>query len=730
MLYLRSRFPAWIILSFCILGGLFAVCGQTGVNVRIMAANLNGNSQTLEPFATRIFQGLDPDIVAIQEFNYGNNTTQELRAYVDQAFGPAFVYYRESNASYDIPNGIISRYPIIAAGSWDDVEAPNRGYAWARIDLPGTNDLYVVSVHFLTDNATRRATEANQLKSLIQANFPTGAWIVVAGDFNTDNRTEQAVTTFNTFLSDRPIPVDQQGDSDTNNGRDKPYDYVLASLSMTNRMTNTVFASGASFSNGLVFDSREYAPLSDVSPVLAADSGLGQHMAVVKDFHVPVSVPDTGAPAIVAQPQSLTNGVGATATFQVSATGNAPLTYIWSFNGSVVSAGTSSAYSIQNVQPVHAGSYRVVVTNTVGAATSAVATLTVTAPLPQIVVQPQSQVAPPGSSVVFYVTAEGGQPLSYQWRSNTVNIAGATLTNYVIQNVQASAQADYTVVVTNTYGSVTSAIATLTVGVPEVETLLAGWDVNLLTGFGPSPMAPTTNHSLVNVTGLTRGSGVLTTQSAAQNAWGGHGFDSTSASAAVASGKFVLWAITAPQGYTISFSSIRPFGYRRSSTGPPNGLLEYMVGTGLAKTIGTLAFTNTSSSGELLPLINLSGIGDLQGVAPGEKVTFRLAPYGGQEGGTWYIYNKIAAGPDMAVVGSLAPVFAPPADPPVISDVAGMDGGFTFLVTGTAGSNYVVEASTNLAGWMAVKTNRAPFSFTNSAAGGVPKKFFRARVAP
>ena len=42
---------------------------QSNVNVRVMAANLNGNTQSYQPFALRIFQGLKPDVVCIQEFN-------------------------------------------------------------------------------------------------------------------------------------------------------------------------------------------------------------------------------------------------------------------------------------------------------------------------------------------------------------------------------------------------------------------------------------------------------------------------------------------------------------------------------------------------------------------------------------------------------------------------------------------------------------------------------------
>ena len=95
----------------------------------------------------RIFQGLKPDVVAIQEFSFSNNTPADFRYLLDTAFGPEFVYYRETGYDTGIPNGIISRYPIIASGSWDDPLISNRGFAWARIDLPGTNDLYVVSVH-------------------------------------------------------------------------------------------------------------------------------------------------------------------------------------------------------------------------------------------------------------------------------------------------------------------------------------------------------------------------------------------------------------------------------------------------------------------------------------------------------------------------------------------------------------------------------------------------------
>src|SRR6478672_13874647 len=134
------------------LGGIFAAlltifnsqAQTTNVTVRVMSSNLNGNQQSYQPFALRIFQGLKPDVVAIQEFNYtstnglGINTPAAFREMLDTAFGTNYTYMRETG-SYNIPNGVISRYPIIASGQWEDSLVNDRGFAWAQIDLPGSN---------------------------------------------------------------------------------------------------------------------------------------------------------------------------------------------------------------------------------------------------------------------------------------------------------------------------------------------------------------------------------------------------------------------------------------------------------------------------------------------------------------------------------------------------------------------------------------------------------------
>lgn len=84
-----------------------------------------------------------------------------------------------------------------------------------------------------------------------------------------------------------------------------------------------------------------------------------------------------GAPAITAEPQTLTAATGSSATFTVSASGAAPLSYQWRLNGTAISGATSVSYTIPSVATGHAGNYSVVVTNGSGTATSTSAPLTV-----------------------------------------------------------------------------------------------------------------------------------------------------------------------------------------------------------------------------------------------------------------------------------------------------------------------------------------------------------------
>jgi hypothetical protein len=82
---------------------------------------------------------------------------------------------------------------------------------------------------------------------------------------------------------------------------------------------------------------------------------------------------------------------------------------------------------------------------------------------PAIRAQPQGLTATVGSTAAFSVAAAGTAPLSYQWSLNGINLPGVAASSHTDSDVQASDAGDYSVVVVNPYGSVTSAVATLTV---------------------------------------------------------------------------------------------------------------------------------------------------------------------------------------------------------------------------------------------------------------------------
>ena len=165
----------------------------------------------------------------------------------------------------------------------------NREFAWARLRLPGDRDLWVVSVHLHSKGETSRATQAAALAGFIRANVPAGAMLVVGGDFNT-RRTDETCFSRLAGIVVRPEkpPADHLGNIATNQPRNRPYDWVLASEAL-DRNAVAVELAGESFPHGLVFDTRVFPALEKCPPAQPRDSGLPfmQHMAVVRDFRIP-----------------------------------------------------------------------------------------------------------------------------------------------------------------------------------------------------------------------------------------------------------------------------------------------------------------------------------------------------------------------------------------------------------------------------------------------------------
>jgi len=110
-------------------------------------------------------------------------------------------------------------------------------------------------------------------------------------------------------------------------------------------------------------------------------------------------------PAITLPPADRTVAVGTSATFTVSATGAAPLTYRWRRNGNLITGATGTSYTLANAQLGDSGAlFDVIVSNDFGSATSDTALLTVTqntAPAAAIT-QPVVGTTYAGGSVINY----------------------------------------------------------------------------------------------------------------------------------------------------------------------------------------------------------------------------------------------------------------------------------------------------------------------------------------
>lgn len=185
------------------------------------------------------------------------------------------------------------------------------------------------------------------------------------------------------------------------------------------------------------------------------------------------------APAITTQPTGKTVTAGASVTFTGAASGTPAPTFQWKLNGTAISGATSATLSIANAQSVNAGTYTLVAMNAGGSATSNGATLTLNpSPVaPLITTQPVGKAVAVGTSVTFTSAASGTPAPTFQWKLNGISISGATNATLTIASAQSTNAGTYTVVATNSAGSMTSSGAALTVN-PSTSTFKIQADFN------------------------------------------------------------------------------------------------------------------------------------------------------------------------------------------------------------------------------------------------------------
>ncbi|MBI5385354.1 MAG: immunoglobulin domain-containing protein [Verrucomicrobia bacterium] len=183
-----------------------------------------------------------------------------------------------------------------------------------------------------------------------------------------------------------------------------------------------------------------------------------------------------GSAVLLSQPASRTNDAGTTTIFSVVADGSQPLSFSWLrdgrplTDGANISGSTTAALTLTNLLVSDFGGYSVVVSNSLGSITSAVASLTVRL----IAAQPASRTNNAGTTAAFSVGVAGSGPSSFQWLKDGVllvdgvNLAGATSAALRLTNVLGGNAGGYSVMASNAWGTVTSAVASLTVIDPVI----------------------------------------------------------------------------------------------------------------------------------------------------------------------------------------------------------------------------------------------------------------------
>lgn len=195
----------------------------------------------------------------------------------------------------------------------------------------------------------------------------------------------------------------------------------------------------------------------------------------------------------------------------------------------------------------------------------------------------------------------------------------------------------------------------------RAQTIIAGWNTNGLSNFGPSPFDPTIASGYTNITGFLRSSGISTSApgvTAASRAWGGMSWLASNKLNAIDSSDYFTFTVNIKNGYILSLTSIDTFDYRRSSAGSDTGVIQYSLDGINFVDITGLHYVSTSNSGASLGPINLSNIGSLQNISSPAIITFRVINWRATDyRGTWYVYDKSnSSASDFKISGTIAEV--------------------------------------------------------------------------
>jgi formylglycine-generating enzyme required for sulfatase activity/sugar lactone lactonase YvrE len=196
-------------------------------------------------------------------------------------------------------------------------------------------------------------------------------------------------------------------------------------------------------------------------------------------------------PTITSQPLSLTEYNGTQATFALAAAGS-NLKYQWFLNGRAIPRATAPTYSVRT-SATKAGDYHCVVSNALGSARSATATLTLR-PAAEWTWSAgiADQKVLPGQGASFRIEPPNGPgTISFQWLKDGKPITRATSRELLIGEVGLSDAGLYSLVIKTAAGKVTTPPLRLIVGDPGLLVYATRSSGTLTTGAGKQPFTLT-----------------------------------------------------------------------------------------------------------------------------------------------------------------------------------------------------------------------------------------------
>ncbi len=335
-------------------------------------------------------------------------------------------------------------------------------YVTAESDVPVTYRWYFQATNIVqTVTNEQTGTTTNSLtRSNVQL-AQEGEYQVVVGNQFGAATSEVATLTVQVPLKILTNPVSQS----VTQGSTVVFSVVVeSSANLTYEwQRNGVTLPGATSSNLTLVE----VSASDAGGYRVVISSSDSERATSQEATLTVTVPQP--PVITVQPTNRMVYPGATAEFVVAAAGDAPLRYQWYFEGLIVPEQTNTSLTLINAQKINAGMYTVVITNSLGAVTSAPVSLIILE-APVITVPPTNLSVIQGETATFQIEATGSPDPGFQWYFGGTAMAGATGNTLVIANAQTTNAGSYRVTVSNAAGSVDSASVQLTVHLPPTIT--------------------------------------------------------------------------------------------------------------------------------------------------------------------------------------------------------------------------------------------------------------------